>query len=378
MQDTINKPIFVVGSPRSGTSVLAWCLEQHPNIITLPESGWMGDLAIDLAIRYQIGAARGDRSVLSAMDIPCEEFFASFGRSVNDLILKHREDLERKRTIERAQRALKDQRFDYSEITREMSGDLTALIRWYQLRNGLEVNGQLNAETLRALEIPPSQPGPKTRWLDQTPEYSMNICGLRKLFPQALFIHIVREVADVVRSLLNFFPHDKNRLVDSEQAAYEYWLRRVSACVEAEQAYGPQVVYRMRYSALLGRSESAIRSLFDFLGETYTAKCLDPLGQRINTSNVPPDFKSDDPATDPAIIERAKKLSDELQNFPQQREASPAAAVEMEAAFEKRVQYVATVDSEYQRALRIITTLQKETAQLSAGCSDRKSDLKTE
>jgi len=118
----------------------------------------MGDLAIDLAIRYQIGAARGDRSVLSAMDIPCEEFFASFGRSVNDLILKHREDLERKRTIERAQRALKDQRFDYSEITREMSGDLTALIRWYQLRNRLEVNGQLNAETLRALEIPP---GPK-------------------------------------------------------------------------------------------------------------------------------------------------------------------------------------------------------------------------
>jgi len=370
----------VVGSPRSGTSVLAWCLGQHPNIITLPESGWMGDLAIDLAIRYQIGTSRGDRSVLSAMDIQSDEFFASFGQSVNDLILKHREDLERKRTIERVQRALKDQRFDYSEITREMSGDLTALIRWYQLRNGLEVNGQLNAETLRALEIPPSEPGPrpKTRWLDQTPEYSMNICGLRKLFPQALFIHIVREVADVVRSLLNFFPHDKNRLVDSEQAAYEYWLRRVSACVEAEQAYGPQVVYRMRYSALLSRPESAIRSLFDFLGETYTAKCLDPLGQRINTSNVPPDFKSDDPATDPAIIERAKKLSDELQNFPQQREASPAAAVEMEAAFEKRVQYVATVDSEYQRALRIITTLQKETAQLSAGCSDRKSDLKTE
>ena len=171
----------------------------------------MGDLAIDLAIRYQIGAARGDRSVLSAMDIQSDEFFASFGQSVNDLILKHREDLERKRTIERVQRALKDQRFDYSEITREMSGDLTALIRWYQLRNGLEVNGQLNAKTLGALEIPPSEPGPKTRWLDQTPEYSMNICGLRKLFPQALFIHIVREVADVVRSLLNFFPHDKNR-----------------------------------------------------------------------------------------------------------------------------------------------------------------------
>src|SRR5438094_8455987 len=92
----INKPIFVVGSPRSGTSILTWCLGQHPNIVPLPESGWMGDFAIDLAIRYQIGAARGDRSVLSAMDIQSDEFFASFGQTLNDLILRHRKDLERK------------------------------------------------------------------------------------------------------------------------------------------------------------------------------------------------------------------------------------------------------------------------------------------
>src|SRR6266487_1541903 len=94
----INKPIFVVGSPRSGTSILTWCLGQHPNIVPLPESGWMGDFAIDLAIRYQIGAARGSRSILSAMDIQREEFFAHFGQSINDLILNHRKDLERKRS----------------------------------------------------------------------------------------------------------------------------------------------------------------------------------------------------------------------------------------------------------------------------------------
>jgi len=41
------------------------------------------------------------------------------------------------------------------------------------------------------------------------------ICGLRKLFPQALFVHLVRDVTDVVRSLLNFFPDSRNRLVAS-------------------------------------------------------------------------------------------------------------------------------------------------------------------
>src|SRR6476646_4660074 len=97
MHEEINKPIFVVGSPRSGTSILAWCLGQHPNIFPVPESNWMGDFAINVAVGHQIGAARGERSILSAMDIREEELFAAFGQSINHLILSHRKDLERKR-----------------------------------------------------------------------------------------------------------------------------------------------------------------------------------------------------------------------------------------------------------------------------------------
>ena len=69
MQEEINKPIFVVGSPRSGTSILAWCLGHHPNIFPVPESNWMGDFAVNVAKSYQIGAARGIFSILSAMGI---------------------------------------------------------------------------------------------------------------------------------------------------------------------------------------------------------------------------------------------------------------------------------------------------------------------
>ena len=55
--------------------------------------------------------------------------------------------------IEGVQQALKDQGFYYGEITGETNANLTAAIRRYQIRNGLQVNGELNSETLRSLGI---------------------------------------------------------------------------------------------------------------------------------------------------------------------------------------------------------------------------------
>ncbi len=327
MQNKINKPIFVVGSPRSDTSVLTWCLGQHPNIVALPESSWMGDVAIDLAIRYQIGAERGIRSILSAMDIYSDEFFASFGQTINDLILRHRRDLDRKRRV-------------------------------------VSPPGAHRAPS--PSKTSHSKPQPRARWVDGTPEYSFYICGLRKLFPKARFIHIVRDVPSVVRSMLNFHRIAGNRLVANEEQAYDYWLRAVSACLKAEQAYGPRVVLRLRYSELVDAPETAMRSVLKFVGERYVTASLKPLQERINSSKVPADFKIGDPETDPVVVERATELSAEMTETPQPLEASPAAAEEMEAAFYERVRYVATVDSEYRRAKEIIATLQKEHAQQEA------------
>src|SRR5919109_288155 len=55
--------------------------------------------------------------------------------------------------IESVQQALKDQGFYYGEVTGEMNANLTAAIRRYQIRNGLQVNGELNSETLQSLGI---------------------------------------------------------------------------------------------------------------------------------------------------------------------------------------------------------------------------------
>jgi peptidoglycan hydrolase-like protein with peptidoglycan-binding domain len=55
--------------------------------------------------------------------------------------------------IESVQQALKDEGFYYGELSGEMNANLTAAIRRYQIRNGLQVTGMLNEETLQSLGI---------------------------------------------------------------------------------------------------------------------------------------------------------------------------------------------------------------------------------
>jgi hypothetical protein len=312
------RPIFIVSSGRSGSTILTWCLGQHPNIIPEEESNWLGPFVIDAAVAFHRGSVRGERGQLSANFIQREELLSRLGQAINELIVSHR------------------RKFEDTNL-RKQAG-------WYP----------------PAFKVSRSPNEPKSRWADGTPEYSFYICSLRKLFPQALFVHLVRDVTDVVRSLLNFFPDGRTRLVANEQTAYEYWLRRATHCLEAEQAYGPGVVYRLRYCDLVERSESTMRSLLEFLGEPYAAECLEPLAERINSANVPANFNERDPRTDPAIMERARQLSNQLQSSPQLQGASARIAEKLESEFDQRVQYFLSLERNYSEAQKMITKLQKE------------------
>src|SRR6266487_4618160 len=88
--------------------------------------------------------------------------------------------------IESVQQTLKDQGFYYGEITGQMSSDLAAAIRRYQIRSGLQVNGQLNSETLQSLgtnssasaqpAAKPASPSPSlSRSGDQSPIEGANM-----------------------------------------------------------------------------------------------------------------------------------------------------------------------------------------------------------
>jgi hypothetical protein len=274
----------------------------------------MGDFVVNAAVVHQVGAARGHLSILSAMDISRNELLANFGRTINDLIISHRLDLEK---------------------TRAAIPSLPEFMR-------------------RSLS------GARTRWVDGTPEYSLHIYALKKLFPEAMFIHVLRDVRDVVRSMLNLHRLAGIQLVANEEEAYRYWLRTVKTCIQAEQAYGSNVVRRLPYNALIDHPESAIRFILDFVGEPFCAQCLEPLKWQINSSDVPPDFVAEDPATDRRIVEEATNLYVELRNAPELTESSSTATDEMAAGFDRRVQHFATVEDQLRNAVQTIKTLEKQ------------------
>src|SRR5262245_23595287 len=72
--------------------------------------------------------------------------------------------------VESVQQALKDEGFYYGEVNGDMNANLTAAIRRYQIRNGLQVSGELNDETLRSLGIKSSGSSrPATKPASPTP-----------------------------------------------------------------------------------------------------------------------------------------------------------------------------------------------------------------
>ena len=56
-------------------------------------------------------------------------------------------------TVQSVQQALKDQGFYYGNVSGDKSAETTAAVRRYQIRNGLKVTGEMDAETLRSLNV---------------------------------------------------------------------------------------------------------------------------------------------------------------------------------------------------------------------------------
>ncbi len=93
MQQTIEievceEPVFIIGSPRSGTSVLAWSLVHHGDFWTTPETDFLywlfGHGRLDEALTRS--AARSDGGWLARLELSEDDLVEALGLGVNALI----------------------------------------------------------------------------------------------------------------------------------------------------------------------------------------------------------------------------------------------------------------------------------------------------
>ena len=301
-------PVFIIGSPRSGTSILTWCLGQHPNLLGLEESNWMAPFAVDLAVAFRRGSARGERSQLFSMGIERDQFVEEIGECINASILRHRDAFEKRR---------------------------------------IRLANPDRPENHPAFKISRDPSDPKSRWVNGTPEYSFGIGGLRKLFPAARFIHLLRHCDAVVPSMLHFDRVSGTRLAETEEEGYQRWMAYVRACVTAENAYGSAIVCRICHEDLLRKPESVMRRILDFIAEPFAPACLEPMAKRINSSNVGSGELKREPPADPVVVAEAHGLWKTLRENPLQQQTLADAAALLEEQFERRVDYMHDLDTQY-------------------------------
>ncbi len=202
---------FIVGVPRSGTTLLRLMCDAHPELSIPPEMGFMPAVA-GLRRRARSNALR-------------QEFF----NAVTEMSSWQDANIERTE-FEQALQAVEP--FTVTEGVR----------KFYQTY-------------ARRFDKP--------RWGDKTPAYCLHMREIENILPEAHFIHIIRDGRDVALSArgLWFSPGD-----EIEQLAHRWrsWIETARRSGKRTRHY-----MEIRYEHLIAEAPAVLRKVCDFVGLTY-------------------------------------------------------------------------------------------------------------
>jgi len=106
---------------------------------------------------------------------------------------------------------------------------------------------------------------PEAVWFgEKTPAHVHRVSDIVEVLPNARFIHVVRDVRDVVASMLDAARSWSPNPKATAATAAETWRRAVTAGLRAEERW-PEKFMRVRYEDLAEDGTTTIRRLFDFL-----------------------------------------------------------------------------------------------------------------
>lgn len=226
---THNGPIFIVGAPRSGTTLLQYMVRAHPRI-SLPtgESHFFIPLLRDAERFGDLSRVEGVRAVLDAMYRQSADFLDT---------------------------DLHGLRFDSAELAAELHREgcatMPAIIAGLFEKNAAGEG--------------------KARWGDKTPYYVLHMLKLKQIFPAAQFVHLIRDGRDVALSL---FVRRHDFRVYNAYFAGKYWQQYVDVGREQGRQLGPESYLELRYEDLITHQKTTLQKMYAFLGEEFTDELL--------------------------------------------------------------------------------------------------------
>lgn len=212
-----DNPIFIAGCPRSGTTLLGALFGSHGACLTTPESQFKSDPSL-----REVDSAHRD------------------GHALRDHVARH-------------------WRFRI----------------WGVEVPPVEVDDDLRSVTLAAVDAYASERGCRGpyRWVDHTPNNLRYARMLLAWFPEARFVHVVRDPRAVASSVMPLSWGPNTAL-----SAARWWERHLAVNLEAESRLGPSRVRRVRFEDVLARPESTLRELAAFLELPWQTGLLRPAG----------------------------------------------------------------------------------------------------
>jgi Sulfotransferase family len=117
----------------------------------------------------------------------------------------------------------------------------------------------------------------KTRWGDKTPLYMQYLPLLERLFPDALFLHLVRDGRNAAVSFLAMPEGIVTRTWAHPKSAVEFacqWRNEVEAAQSLGARLGPDRYLEVRYETLVAEPEATVQEICRFAELDYDSAML--------------------------------------------------------------------------------------------------------
>jgi hypothetical protein len=110
----------------------------------------------------------------------------------------------------------------------------------------------------------------KVRWVEKSPVYTLHLDLIEQMYPDAQYIHLVRDARDVVAST-----KDRWGWRAALGTALRKWRKYVTTAREFGERVGTGRYLELRYEDLVAEPEKKAREVLEFLGEPWDPAVLD-------------------------------------------------------------------------------------------------------